>query len=202
MMNLFLKIGSFLFHPLLMPLMGTAIYFYITPRFVEKQLIVGNLFVLAIVTLIIPVLMFFLLKNLRLVDSIYLRKVNERKFPLMIQCILLLLVIKIVFDPYDNPELYFFFAGILCSAFSALLMVFFKIKISLHQMGIAGLLVFLVGLSAHFKINLLFTISFYLFANGWVASSRLQAKAHNYSELWAGLFIGALPQLILFNMWL
>ena len=201
-MKLFLKIGSILFHPLLMPLMGTAIYFYITPRFVDRQMVVGNLFVLAIVTVIIPIVMFFLLKSLRLVDSIFLRTVKERKFPLMIQCILLLLVIKIVFDPYDNPELYHFFVGILFSAFSALLMVFFKIKISLHQMGVAGLLMFLVGLSAHFKINLLMSISFFLFANGWVASSRLQAKAHNYTELWTGLFIGALPQLVLFNMWL
>src|SRR5690554_5098301 len=201
-MKLFLKLGSFLFHPLLMPLMGTAIYFYITPRFVDKQVVTGSLFALAIITVIIPVIMFFLLKNLRLVDSIYLRTVKERKFPLMIQCVLLLLIIKMVFDPYDSPELYFFFVGILFSTFSALIMVFFKIKISLHQMGVAGLLMFLVGLSTHFKINLLVTISFFLFANGWVASSRLQAKAHTYKELWAGLFIGALPQLVMFNMWL
>lgn len=69
-------------------------------------------------------------------------------------------------------------------------------------MGVAGLLMFLVGLSAHFKINLLVTISFFFFANGWVASSRLHAKAHTYTELWVGLFIGILPQLVLFNMWL
>jgi hypothetical protein len=81
-------------------------------------------------------------------------------------------------------------------------MVFFKLKVSLHQMGVGGLLVFLVGLSAHFKINLLLTISFFLFVNGWVASSRLNNEAHTYPELLTGLFLGALPQLILFNLYL
>lgn len=201
-MRLFLKIGSYLFHPLLMPLMGTAIYFYITPRYVEKEMVIANLFALAIITVIIPIVVFFLLKSLRLVDSIYLKEVKERRYPLMIQCVLLLLIIKMVFNPYDNPELYYFFVGILFSAFAALVMVLFKIKVSLHQIGVAGLLMFLVGLSAHFKINLLVTISFFLFANGWVASSRLQANAHTYTELGLGLLIGVIPQLILFNMWL
>lgn len=201
-MKWFLKLGSIIFHPLLMPIMGTAIYFYITPRFVEKEMVTANLFALTIVSVIIPIVVFFLLKSLGQVESIYLKNVTERKLPLMIQCVLLLLIIKMVFNPYDNPELYFFFVGILFSALAALVMVWFKVKISLHQIGVAGLLLFLVGLSAHFKINLLIPISFFLFANGWVASSRLQANAHTYTELALGLVVGALPQLILFNMWL
>lgn len=201
-MKLFLQLGSYLFHPLLMPLMGTAIYFFITPRFVEKEMVTSNLFALAIITVIIPIVIFFLLRSLGQVETIFLREVKERKFPLMIQCILLLLIIKMVFNPYDSPELYYFFVAILFSAFAALVMVLFKVKVSLHQIGVAGLLMFLVGLSAHFKINILVTISFFLFANGWVASSRLQAGAHTYAELILGLFIGALPQVILFNMWL
>ena len=120
----------------------------------------------------------------------------------MIQCILLLLIIKMIFDPYEDPELYYFFVGVLFSAFSALVMVLFRLKVSLHQMGVAGILVFLVGLSAHFKINLLVTISFFLFVNGWVASSRLNSDSHTYSELGIGLLLGAIPQLILFNLWL
>ncbi len=201
-MRIFLKIGSYLFHPLLIPLIGTAVYFYITPRYVEKEMVIANLFSLSIITVIIPIVIFFLLKSLKLVDSIFLKTVGERKYPLMIQCILLLLIIKLVFNPYDSPELYYFFVGILFSAFAALVMVLFKIKVSLHQMGVAGLLMFVIGLSAHFKINHLEAISFLLFANGWVASSRLQARAHTYTELGLGFLIGGLPQVILFNMWL
>lgn len=201
-MKIFLKIASYIFHPLLMPLLGVAIYYAVTPRFLEPEFVQAKLFAVAIITLFIPIVVFFLLKNLNLVESIHLKEVRERKFPLMIQCVLLLLIVKIVFNSYEDQELYYLFLGILFSAFSALLMVFFKIKVSLHQMGVAGLLMFIVGLSIHFKINLLISISFFLFINGWVASSRLDSDAHNYSELGLGLLFGLLPQLILFNYWL
>lgn len=201
-MRIFLKAASYIFHPLLMPLMGTLLYFVVTPRYLEPQLMRANLFGIAIITLFIPIVVFFLLKNLGVVDTIYLKDVKERKFPLMIQCILLLLIIKMIFDPYDDPELYYFFVGLLFSAFSALVMVLFKMKVSLHQMGVASILMFLVGLSAHFKINLLVTISFFLFVNGWVASSRLNSDAHTYPELGIGFLLGVIPQLILFNLWL
>lgn len=201
-MKLFLKAASYIFHPLLMPLLGTVLYFSVTPRYVEPEMVRAKLLAIAIITLFIPIVVFFLLKNIRVVDTIYLKDVKERKFPLMIQCILLLLIIKMVFDPYDDREIYYYFVGILFSAFSALIMVFFKLKVSLHQMGVAGVLMFLVGLSAHFKINLLVTISFFLFANGWVASSRLNNDAHTYPELGIGFMLGAIPQLILFNLWL
>src|SRR5690606_30406287 len=147
---------------------------------------------ITIITILIPIVIFFLLKNLGVVETIYLKEVKERKFPLMIQCILLLLIIKMVFDPYEDPEMYYFFVGMVFSAFSALVMVFFKIKVSLHQMGVAGILMFLIGLSAHFKINLLISISFFLFANGWVSSSRLNSDSHTYPELGIGFLFGAL----------
>lgn len=201
-MRFFLKAASYIFHPLLMPLLGTVLYFNVTPRYLEPDLMRANLFAIGIITVLMPLVVFFLLKNLGVVETIYLKEVRERKFPLMIQCILLLLIIKMIFDPYEDPELYYFFVGMLFSAFSALVMVLFKLKVSLHQMGVAGILMFLVGLSAHFKINLLVTISFFLFVNGWVASSRLNSDSHTYPELGIGLLLGAIPQLILFNLWL
>ncbi len=201
-MRLFLKAASYIFHPLLMPLLGTIIYFIVTPRYLDLQLVRVNIFAIVIITIFIPIVIFFLLKNLGAVETIYLKEVKERKFPLMIQCILLLLIIKMVFDPYEDPELYNFFIGIVFSAFSALVMVFFKLKVSLHQMGVASILMFIIGLSAHFKINLLISISFFLFVNGWVASSRLEDDSHTYPELGIGILLGALPQLILFNNWL
>ncbi len=201
-MRLFLKAASYIFHPLLIPLLGTILYFVVTPRYLDMQLVRVNLFAIVIITIFIPIVIFFLLKNLGVVETIYLKEVKERKFPLMIQCILLLLIIKMVFDPYDDPELYNFFIGIVFSAFAALVMVLFKMKVSLHQMGVAGILMFVIGLSVHFKINLLMSISFFLFVNGWVASSRLENESHTYPELGIGLLLGGLPQLILFNNWL
>jgi hypothetical protein len=46
-----------------------------------------------------------------IVRSIHLHEVRERKIPLMIQALLTLLIIKQVFDPYNSPEMYYFFIG-------------------------------------------------------------------------------------------
>ncbi len=201
-MNYFLRIASYLFHPLLMPLLGALLYFRFTPRFIEPSIVQAKLFAIIIITILIPLITYFLLKNLRIVDSIYLNKVSERKYPLMIQSLLILLIIKMVFSAYESPEMYFFFSGVLFSTIAAIILVLFKFKISLHQMGIAGVTMFLIALSAHFKINLLFGIGFLFLCNGWVASSRLQTNSHTTPELIIGFVIGIVPQLIMLNFWL
>ncbi|PQB05197.1 hypothetical protein [Aureitalea marina] len=201
-MGFLLKAGAYIFHPLLMPVMGTLLYYQVSPRFIEPELRLTKIFAVAIITFFIPVISFFLLRNLRLVESIHLRTVKERKFPLMINCLLILLIVKLVFDPYQDPELYYFFVAILFTTITALILVMLKFKVSLHQMGIAGVTFFLIGLSVHFQVNMLVWIGFNLFANGWVASSRLYTRSHTYPELIIGFFVGAIPQLTLMNFWL
>lgn len=201
-MNHFLRLGAYVLHPLLMPLLGAAIYYIITPRYVESTTISNKLLTIIIITIVVPIASYFLLKKLKLVQSIKLEEVWERKIPLMLQCALIFTIIKIVFDAYITPELYFFFVGILFSSFAALFLVLFKIKASLHQMGISGLTFFVIALSVHFKINMLFWIGLLIFANGWVASSRLHTLSHTKIELIIGFFLGVIPQLLILNFWL
>ena len=103
-MDFFLRIAAYIFHPLLMPLLGVLLYYGISPRFIELEIMQARLIAVSIITLFIPLITFFLLKNMGVLSSIHLEKVEDRKVPLMIQCVLLLLIIKMVFDPYDNPE--------------------------------------------------------------------------------------------------
>lgn len=201
-MNFFLRLAAYLFHPLLMPLLGATLYYIVTPRFIELEIMQARLFSIAIITLFIPIIVFFLLKNIGVLQSIHLQSVGERKIPLMVQCLLLLLIIKMVFDPYESPELYYFFVAILFSSISALILVLLKFKVSLHQMGIAGVTMFLIALGIHFKVNVLVGIGFFFIANGWVASSRLHTNSHTGIELIIGFFVGILPQLVMLNFWL
>lgn len=201
-MNIFLRTGAYVLHPLLMPVVGVILYFVVTPRYIEAGRWQSITLAVSILTICIPIVTFFLLRNLRIVSSLHLENISERKVPLMIQCALLLLIIKLIFDPYESPELYYYFVGILFSAMSALFLVFFKVKVSLHQMGIAGVTMFLIVLSVHFKINMLWWLCFFFIANGWVASSRLHTESHTYPELIAGFFIGLVPQLLLVTFWL
>ncbi|MFT7071438.1 hypothetical protein [Patiriisocius sp. Uisw_017] len=201
-MNRFLKIAGYVLHPILMPLLGVLIYFSVTPRFVDSSFMSAKLIAITIITVCIPIITFFLLKNLNLIQSIHLKETSERKYPLMIQCLLLLLILKMVLDPYDDIELYYFFVGILFTTLTALFLVFFGFKVSLHQMAIAGVTMFLVGLSVHFKGNLLGLISLFLIGNGLVATSRLHTDSHSVAELTIGFFIGVIPQILMLNFWL
>lgn len=201
-MNYFLRVGAYLWHPLLMPLLGSVAYFLITPRYLDPVVLQSKLIAITILSLFIPIVTYFLLRNLGWVQSIKLEEVWERKVPLMLQSLLILAIIRWIFDPYVSPELYYFFVGILFSTLSALLMVMFRVKVSLHQMGIAGLTFFVIALSIHFKVNMLFWIGLFLFANGWIASSRLHTQSHTPIELILGGFIGVIPQLLLLNNWL
>lgn len=201
-MGTFLRIAAYLFHPLIMPLLGAFVYYSVTRRFIDQEIIQTKLIALFIVTVCIPIVSYFLLRNLNWVQTFHLSETRERKAPLMIQCVLLLLVLKMVYNPYDTPELYFFFVGILFSALSAFILVVLDFKASLHMMGIAGVTFFTFGLSVHFTTNLLIVLSLLFFVNGWVASSRLYTRSHTGVELAVGAFLGIIPQLILLGYWL
>lgn len=201
-MRWFLKLGSYIFHPLWMPLLGSLFYFYITPRFLAPNLIKAQLLAITIVTVLIPIIYFFMLKNMGLAESVFLKKVNERRLPLFFFAILLLLLMNVILNRIDLPELYYFFAGILMASIANFVLAVLKIKVSLHMVGIAGLVMFIIALSIHFNMNLLIVTSFLLFACGWVASSRLQAQAHTVAEIIIGFFIGFIPQLILLKFWI
>ena len=200
-MNYFLRSAAYIFHPLLMPLIGARLYFGLTPRFIEPHVINTKTYAIVIITILIPLISFFLLKNLGLIKSINLKEVQERKFPLMIQILLILVIIKMVFNSYHSPEMYYFFVGILAASLTALFMVLFKFKVSLHQMAIAGVTMFLIGVSIHFNINMLGSISVLCIINGLVASSRLHTKSHSVIELCFGFFIGGISQFLLFGFW-
>lgn len=201
-MKWLVKSFSYIFHPLWMPLTAVLIYFAITPRYVAAEFWYAKLFATVIMTIVIPILSYFMFKNLGLVTEIHLKNVRERRYPLLFQMIFTLLIITIVFEGYELPEIHFFFVGVLGSCIAAFICCLFKFKASLHMIGISGVLLFIIGLSIHFNNNLLGLISLLVLAAGATATSRLEAKAHTPIELIVGFFIGAIPQFLVFAYWL
>lgn len=201
-MKTLLKSASFLFHPIWMPLAGTLIYFLVTPRFFPLEVIKAKLFAIAIMTIFIPIVFVYMLKTLGKVRDHNLRQIRERKLPLLFFALLDLVVINYVLNTFDYAELYYFFLGIMISALMALFFLLLNVKVSLHMMGLGGLTIFLVFLSLHFDLNLIYTISFLIAVTGLTASSRLYYSAHTYSELGLGLVLGWLPQVAVAFIWL
>ena len=136
------------------------------------------------------------------VDSIMISELSQRKIPLLIQIVLFFLLIQKSITQERIPELHFFILGGLVSAIMAYLLLFLKIKTSLHLLGTSSLTAFVIGLSFHNQINILYSIAILIFVNGVVASSRLVMKAHSVKELLIGFSVGLLPQVIMWYFWL
>lgn len=197
-----LKSISFIFHPLLMPLFGVIFYFTKSPRYIPIEVISAKLVSLFILTIILPLLLYSLLRTIGKVKSIHLKTTNERIFPLVLNCIIMIIVLKRILTPNQIIELYFFFVGILISTLACLMLAILKFKASIHMISVGGLLMFLIVLSIHFSININGTLALMSIIVGAIATSRLHLEAHTYKELIIGFFIGIIPQLILVNYWL
>ena len=201
-MRLISQLVSYIFHPIFVPLAGTVSYFLITPKYTTFEMRSGNILPVFILTIIIPILSFYILKNLGVVGSIFLERTEERKYPMMISIILLFMILlKVIPDNY-NPELYFFFLGLIAASSTCLLLLYIPFKMSLHMMGMGSILMFLIALSFHFERNIIIAISLMIFASGLVASSRLFLKAHSRSELLIGFLVGLVSQLLTLKFWL
>ncbi|MBU2938346.1 hypothetical protein KO494_02225 [Lacinutrix sp. C3R15] len=201
-MNSILKSISFIFHPLIMPLIGVIFYFSKSPRFIPIEIIQAKLVSISILTIILPILIYYLLKTIGKTHSIYLRSAKERILPLGLNCIIIYLIVKRVFPPGEVLELYYFFIGILLSNLTCFILAILKFKASIHMIAVSGVFMFYIALSLHFGININGTLALMAIITGAIASSRLHLEAHNYTELIAGFCIGFLPQLTLLNYWL
>lgn len=201
-MKVFSHFISYLLHPLFIPIGGTVIYFLITPKYSPLEIQSANILPIFILTVIIPIVTFLILKNLGLVHSIFLETVTERKYPLYIHTSLLLLILYQVIPNNYVAELYFYFTGLLGASMACLLLLFFNFKASLHMVGVSGLLMFLINLSIHFEVNLIIAISTFILLTGSVATARLYLQAHTKIELIIGIFVGLLSQLLTVQYWL
>ena len=201
-MRKILPFFSYLFHPLFIPFMAIVVFFYFNNiKFFSRESYFV-LFQIGIVTILVPVLFFFLLRSIGKINSIMVADISQRKIPLIIQCFLIIILIRNTITINSYPELHFFFLGNLLGTLSALMLLFFNTKASLHMMALSALTLFVVALNIRFQNQTIYLVAFLLLMNGLVATSRLEMKAHTFKELLLGLIIGALPQLFLSILWL
>jgi len=182
--------------------MGTIAYLFWGKNYFEtaQQLLI--LLQIVIITILIPLAFIYLLKAFGKVDSIMISDLSQRKIPLIIQIILMVILLKQSITIDRIPELFFFFAGGIISALLALGLLFVRIKASLHMIGISALTVFTIALSLYNQVNILNVIAVLILLNGLVAASRLAMQAHDFKELTIGFLIGVAPQLLLLYCWL
>ena len=193
---------SYAFHPIFISVYATLFYFLLDLNAYNAKQKYLILLQIAIITVFIPICIFFLLRSLGKIDSVMLSELSQRKIPLLIQCVLLYILITKSITIDAIPEMFFFFAGAAVSSLFALILAFLNVKASLHMLGISALTAFAIGLSFHNQVNALWLIVLLVALNGVVATSRLDMKAHTGAELAIGFCCGLIPQIALWYGWL
>lgn len=201
-MHYILKYASYIFHPIFISFLGVGLFYTYSAKYHPEAYIASRLLQLFILTIIIPLLCFRVLKKLGIVKTIMAEGIKERRLPYFIAIILNLYVAFYIFNLGQEIELRYFFFGISFTSIAFFFLSLLKFKASLHMAAVGGLTTFLIGLSVHFQTNMISIIGASLLLNGLIASSRLHLKAHSTVELIIGSILGILPQFMMFANWL
>lgn len=201
-MKRLLPIFSYVFHPLFISVYATLFYFVITQNFFYQHEIYLVFIQVLILTVLLPISLFYLLQSLGIIRTKKHLVRKERKIPLAFYGVLLFILLKQSFDSVVLPELYYFFVGAFISVLLALIFTLLKYKPSLHVMGIASLTVFIISISAYYHVTFLNLIALLIVCTGFTASARLYKGHSSLMEIALGTLIGILPQIGLWFVWL
>lgn len=173
-----------------------SLWYFTTVSMSDPALMRTRMYLILILTAAIPLLLFLILKVLKVVQSVHLEAARERMTPLALYCILIIILLRGVFRDGLHQPLYYFFVGVLLASMVALALTIVHYKMSLHMLAMGGALGFIFMISIYLGTSFLYTMITLILASGVTASSRLYMKAHKGHELWFGLGIGLFSQVI------
>ena len=191
----FSKILSYLLHPILMPIIVLYIginnidYFYLIFHNYSNTL---YLIILAF-TMVLPLISAILFVKLGRVESLEMRKRKERRGPLFISILIMIIGFPIFYSIAKlSPHLSaIYISSIILLFFSFLITI--RWKISLHMMGIGGATGTFIALNYIFG-GIYYFIFLFFALSGLLAFSRLDQKAHNESQVYVGFVLGCFFQ--------
>lgn len=192
----FSRFISIFFHPINFPIIGTLLYFLFIPRFIFKVQEHTILIVIIIGTYIFPLLLLFLMKQFKMIESYHMETVEERKFPLIMFISIAFIIANWLFKATTVDLLALFYTGYGIGLILAYLLLFLNHKISLHAAAIGGLLGFTLFFSYTYQINLMVFLGLFFILGGVIGTARIKLKAHTLKEVLLGFSLGVITQFL------
>ncbi|MTG96870.1 MULTISPECIES: hypothetical protein [Myroides] len=190
-----LKILSYLFHPIVIPLFTVLLYFYFTSDFFNSTEILIISIQVGIITILLPITIYLLLHSLKLISStVMLNNPRERLLPFFVNIILLISLKDYILMENSAYELKLYFWGLICTYTLLLLFLFVKQKCSTHMALFSSMITFTVYLLVQYQIQGHILLIAMVMLLGGIGSARLYLKAHTSLEVILGTIIGILPQ--------
>ncbi len=194
------KIISYVFHPLFIP---TYFFLFLVKVFPFDFPDVGvwqlklKVFTTFWMTAVFPALIILIAVKLELgVKSLQMKEPKERILPFFITMFFYWWMYYLSKNFGNQPyALKFFYFGIFISTSLGVVINNF-IKISLHGMGVGGLVAALALTAFYYQTSLGLPIAIAILIAGMVCTSRFIAGTHTNAEMYIGVIVGAGCQLI------
>ena len=190
---------SYLFHPIFIPLYVTWMLAFIHPNYFVGFSTIGKykiLLLVAINAFAFPLITVLLLKGLGFINSIFLRTQKDRIIPYIASMTFFFWTQYVLREQNFVPRiLVAFMFGVFISSSAALIANIYH-KISMHAIGMGGMLgLFLVVMQQN---TMLMTgpLTFVLLTTGIVCTARMIVSDHQPKEIYAGLMVGLICQFI------
>ena len=183
---------SIIGHPLFMPIYTMVLIFEFNPYIdlqLPKNIQVIVLIILSVFTILLPIITAIILQKLGVVKSIYMKTAEERKWPFLLSVLWYYLGFELLTNVTLPVSLYLIMIG----AITIVLIAHFITlhwKISVHMLGIGGVIGAMIGLSQRFEFNHFYPILFLFFIAGMIGYARLKTNSHNYRQVYAGFILG------------
>lgn len=193
---------SYIFHPLLAPSFATTLIVLANP-YMFAGLAKGPFSVLAIImplTVMFPVIALLLMKALKLVDDLYLQDAKQRILP-FIAIMIFYFWAYIVVMKQNMPALLVWTMLGSCIAIVIAFILNSFFKISLHTIGMGGLVIVALKLATMAYFNFTPLVILVLIVAGIIGSCRLYLKAHTNQEVYLGYWVGMVGMIIA-NWWI
>jgi hypothetical protein len=186
------QILSIVFQPMVMPLL-TAWMLFNSHTYIDfaananmRKFVYATLL---LTTVILPVMVFGYLFRKKIITTYHIDKREERKYAFVVTIFFMGLTYWI-FSKVALPFIFYamIIGGMISIIISALITLLWKI--SIHMMGVGGLVGSIAGLSYILKVDLTPMIFFSIFISGLTGFARLKLFAHTPAQVYWGFTLG------------
>lgn len=196
----FAHLFSFLFHPLFIPLYAAYYIAFMHPAYfygIADREKIWVILRIAVNMVFFPAVSVFLLRGVGFIDSIFLKTQKERIIPYIISNIFFFWMYLVFRNQSEIPSILYSFVFSVFLSSSAALLANIYFKISMHAIGVGGLLgLLLVVLNTNTSSSITLPMSLALLIAGIVCTSRMIVSNHTQNDIYIGLIIGIICQFI------
>jgi nitrate reductase NapE component len=190
---------SYIFHPAFIPIYVIVFLVYVHPSYFSgfSQRAKLQTVLISIINLVaFPLLSVALLKALGFIDSIFLRTRKDRIIPYM-ACGIFFFWAYTVFKKQEMypPIMSTFILGVFLAA-SAGLIANIYFKISMHTMGVGGLLGIFWVIAKENSMLMTWPLALAILITGIVCTSRMLVSNHTQKDIYVGLLVGFASELV------